>query len=104
MNDETQIEIPSKPGPKPGKAAQKTAELEALRARVAELEGFLNNAQRYFPSMVAGAARTPDDDLEALARDIFIRLVVADPSVAFKPQRECAVAAATVFYADPAEE
>lgn len=121
--DATTMDEPiAKPGPKPGKAAQQKAELEALRVRTAELENLITTLTQAFPGLASGAS------VETLTREIFIRSMVnvigdtdKDGFISFEDPardteqrdfltktsqavRNAALIAAHTFYADPATE
>lgn len=124
MNDPitTPAESPSKPGPKPGKAAQQKAEAEATRLRLQETEKMMTLLTNTFPGLLGG------NNIESLTREIFIRSMVqvigdadangfikfedpaGNPEVrAFfndtsRAVRNASLIAAHTFYADPATE
>ena len=128
MNDEitpADVDVdepPAKPGPKPGKAAQRKAEAEATRAQLEQMQKMIDTLTGTFPGLLGG------NNVESMTREIFIRSMVqvigdddangfikfedpaADPEVrAFftdtsRAVRNAALIAAHTFYADPATE
>lgn len=115
-------EVPSKPGPKPGKAAQQKAEAEATRLRLQETEKMMTLLTNTFPGLLGG------NNVESMTREIFIRSMVQviadadkDGFIKFEDPaedantrefftntsravRNASLIAAHVFYADPATE
>jgi hypothetical protein len=102
---------PIKRGPKPGKAAQQKKELMYLRTRVLELEEQMRGGNLMTSPKAPKPSPAPTSDIgdqiEAMAREIYIRAVAQDLAEAegeLPAYRNIAVAAAHVFYRDPAEE
>lgn len=115
-------ESPAKPGPKPGKAAQRKAEAEATRAQLEQMHKMIDTLTDTFPGLLGG------NNVESMTREIFIRSMVAaigdadangfikfeDPadhpdvrdffSNTSRAVRNAALIAAHTFYADPATE
>lgn len=118
----TPIDPNSKPGPKPGKAAQQKAEAEAMRLRIQQMENMIGTLTTTFPGLLGGS------NVESLTREIFVRSMVAaigdsdangfikfeDPAGDAKVRefftdtaravRNASLIAAHTFYADPATE
>jgi hypothetical protein len=109
---DTQTGEPIKRGPKPGKAAQQKKELMYLRTRVLELEEQMRGGNLMTSPKAPKPSPAPSseigDQIEALAREIYIRAVCRDTHASndgtLRAYRDFAVDAAHVFYRDPAEE